>query len=74
DQESRLRFREVEVARIQGDEVLVTSGLADGETVIITPLKAVTDGMVVRVVGKPSAISRQQAAPRQARDRRAAGK
>jgi RND family efflux transporter MFP subunit len=62
DQESRLRFREVEVARIQGEEVLVTKGLEDGENVVSTPLKAVTDGMVVRVVGKPSAISRQQAA------------
>jgi RND family efflux transporter MFP subunit len=60
DQESRLRFREVEVARIQGDDVVVTKGLEDGENVVTTPLKAVTDGMVVRVVGKPSAISRQQ--------------
>jgi RND family efflux transporter MFP subunit len=60
DQESRLRFREVEVARIQGDEVLVTEGLADGETVIITPLKAVTDGMTVRMVSKPSALSSQR--------------
>jgi RND family efflux transporter MFP subunit len=57
DQESRLRFRKVEIARIQGDEVLVTKGLADGETVIITPLKAVTDGMTVRMVSKPSALS-----------------
>ena len=55
DQESRLRFRTVEVARIQGDDVVVTKGLEDGETVVTTPLKAVTDGMTVRVVGKPSA-------------------
>ena len=55
DQESRLRFRKVEVARIQGDEVLVTKGLADGEAVVITPLKAVTDGMRVRMVSKPLA-------------------
>jgi multidrug efflux pump subunit AcrA (membrane-fusion protein) len=60
DQESRLRFREVEVARIQGDDVVVTKGLEDGENVVTTPLKAVTDGMVVRVVGKPSAISQQE--------------
>ena len=50
DQENRLRFRQVEVARVQGDEVLVSKGLKDGETVITTPLKAVTDGMAVRVV------------------------
>ena len=55
DQESRLRFRKVEVARVQGDEVVVTKGLEDGEAVVITPLKAVTDGMTVRMVSKPSA-------------------
>ncbi|MFA9613181.1 MAG: efflux RND transporter periplasmic adaptor subunit [Deltaproteobacteria bacterium] len=55
DQESRLRFRKVEVARVQGDEVVVTKGLEDGEAVVTTPLKAVTDGMTVRMVSKPSA-------------------
>jgi RND family efflux transporter MFP subunit len=50
--EGRLQFRQVKVARIQGSEVIVEGGLADGETVVITPLKAVTDGMAVRVVGK----------------------
>ena len=48
----RLQFRQVKVARIQGGEVIVEGDLADGETVVITPLKAVTDGMAVRVVGK----------------------
>jgi RND family efflux transporter MFP subunit len=62
DQESRLRFRKVEVARIQGDEVLVSKGLADGETVIITPLKAVTDGMTVRKASERSGGSNQQSA------------
>jgi hypothetical protein len=47
----------VEVARIQGDEVIVTKGLEDGETVVTTPLKAVTDGMTVRLVSEPSALS-----------------
>ena len=55
DQENRLRFQKVEVARIQGDEVLVTQGLEDGETVVTTPLKAVTDGMAVRKVPERSA-------------------
>jgi RND family efflux transporter MFP subunit len=45
----RLRFRDVEVARIQRDEALVTAGLEQGERVVITQLKAVTDGMRVRV-------------------------
>jgi RND family efflux transporter MFP subunit len=62
DKESRLRFREVEVARVQGDEVLVTKGLADGETVITTPLKAVTDGMAVRKVSERSGVSNERSA------------
>lgn len=50
DADNRLRFREVELARIQGDEVIVTGGLEDGEVVVTTPLKAVTDGMAVRMM------------------------
>jgi RND family efflux transporter MFP subunit len=48
DNDNRLRFREVEVARVQGDEVLVTAGLENGERVVTTPLKVVSDGMAVR--------------------------
>ena len=62
DPESRLRFRKVEVARIQGDEVVVTKGLEDRETVVTTPLKAVTDGMAVRKVSERSGDSNQQSA------------
>jgi hypothetical protein len=40
----------VNVSRIQGDDVIVSEGLEDGETVVVTPLKAVTDGMTVRMV------------------------
>ena len=50
DKDSRLRFRKVAVARVQGDEAVVQDGLEDGERVVITPLKAVTDGMAVRIV------------------------
>ncbi len=50
DEERRLRFRRVDVARIQGEKVLVTSGLKDGEMVVISPLKVVTDGMAVRTI------------------------
>jgi len=50
DEELRLRFRRVDVARIQGEKVLVRSGLKDGEMVVISPLKVVTDGMAVRNV------------------------
>ncbi len=51
DNEGRLRFREVDVARVQGDEVMVQDGLEDGEMVVITSLEAVTDGMAVRTEG-----------------------
>jgi RND family efflux transporter MFP subunit len=43
-----LRFRKVEVARHQGEGIIVRSGLKDGELVVISSLKAVTDGMIVR--------------------------
>jgi RND family efflux transporter MFP subunit len=48
DSDNRLRFREVEVGRVQGEEALVKAGLEDGEAVVTTPLKVVTDGMTVR--------------------------
>jgi hypothetical protein len=48
DKDGRLHFRKVDVARLQGDEVMVQAGLKDGESIVITPLKAVTDGMAVR--------------------------
>jgi RND family efflux transporter MFP subunit len=48
NEDSRLRFRKVDVARIQGDEVIVQVGFQGEERVAITPLKAVTDGMAVR--------------------------
>jgi RND family efflux transporter MFP subunit len=47
DEHGRLQFHKVDVARVQGDEVMVEAGLKDGEKVVISPLKAVTDGMVV---------------------------
>lgn len=43
-----LRFRKVTVARYQGNGIIIESGLNNGEQVVISPLKAVTDGMIVR--------------------------
>jgi len=48
DKNNRLNFRKVEIARFQGDNILIISGLEGGESVVVTILKAVTDGMVVR--------------------------
>ncbi|GAB4272210.1 MAG: efflux RND transporter periplasmic adaptor subunit [Deferrisomatales bacterium] len=44
-----LRFRPVEVARVEGDRVLVASGLEAGERVVVSRVDAASDGMAVRV-------------------------
>ena len=48
--DGRLRYRKVEVARIQGDQVQVSAGLHSGDRVVISYLKEVTDGMEVRPI------------------------
>ncbi len=50
DDESRLRFREVDVLRLGGDEAIVVDGLDRGDKVCVSMLEAVTDGMKVRTV------------------------
>ena len=45
DQNSRLHFRSVSILRIQGEEVLIRSGLRDGETVCVSPLSIAVEGM-----------------------------
>ena len=49
DEESRLRFREVSIARYERDRILIQSGLKDGDIVNISPIQAVVDGMEVSV-------------------------
>jgi multidrug efflux pump subunit AcrA (membrane-fusion protein) len=43
DKEDRLRFRKVNILRIEYDDVLVSSGLTAGERVCISPLQVVVD-------------------------------
>ncbi len=50
DAEDRLRFRDVEVLRIEGDEALIRRGLGVGERICISPIQAPVDGMRVRPV------------------------
>jgi len=45
----RLRLREVEVLREESDHVVVGAGLEPGARVSVSPLRAVVDGMRVRV-------------------------
>jgi RND family efflux transporter MFP subunit len=46
----RMHFRTVEVARRDEQGVIVQSGLKDSDRVVVSPLKAATDGMRVRFV------------------------
>ena len=49
DAEGELSFRQVEVARLFADKVILNAGVREGEMVVTSPLKAVTDGMRVRI-------------------------
>lgn len=50
DADDRLRFRQVEPLRADGEIVVLRSGVSPGERVCISPLEAVADGMKVRLV------------------------
>ena len=50
--DGRLHFCKVAVARIQGEEVLIKSGLVNGDIVVTSSLKVVSDSMTVRTVLK----------------------
>jgi RND family efflux transporter MFP subunit len=52
DAEGRLRIRPVEVLRTERERVVITRGLEAGERVSLSPLRAVVDGMSVRVAGE----------------------
>lgn len=47
-EDDRLYWRPVEILRRTQDRVIISSGLAEGERVCVSPLAAVTDGMRVR--------------------------
>lgn len=49
DESGKLTFRNVNVARLTPTSVIVAEGLTEGEMVVTSTLKAVTDGMMVRV-------------------------
>jgi RND family efflux transporter MFP subunit len=50
DDESNVRTRSVDVLRIDSDRVVIGGGLADGERVVVTALRAVVEGMRVRPI------------------------
>ena len=45
----QLKFRKVAVARLGTNQAILRSGLEDGDMVVTSGLKAVTDGMQVRI-------------------------
>ena len=49
DEAGRLSFRSVDVARLESNRAMLRSGLENGEMVVTSGLKAVTDGMQVRI-------------------------
>ena len=53
DAGERLRFRSVEVMRIEGEDAYVSAGLDAGDRVCVSPLQAVVDGMRVQIAGGP---------------------
>ena len=51
DGEDRLRFRTIDVLRLERDRALVRGGLEPGDRLCISPLAVAVDGMQVRVAG-----------------------
>lgn len=49
DADNRLHFRDIQVARATRDTIVLSSGVADGERVVVSALDTVTEGMRVRV-------------------------
>jgi multidrug efflux pump subunit AcrA (membrane-fusion protein) len=60
DADDRLRFREVDVLRVYGSEVVIRDGLRQGERVCVSPLLTVVDGMQVRALGPPAQPAEQR--------------
>jgi multidrug efflux pump subunit AcrA (membrane-fusion protein) len=50
DDDDRLRFRDVDVLRIQHDDVLIRMQLGPGERICVSPLQVVVDGMRVQPI------------------------
>ena len=50
DAENKMYYRDVEIFRLEQDQVLISGGLMLGEKICISPIQAVVDGMSVRPV------------------------
>jgi hypothetical protein len=54
--DGKLEIREVEIARADRQSTLLSSGLSEGDLVIVSSLDAVTEGMTIRRADAPSAL------------------
>jgi len=54
DQESRLRFRTVDVIRSERGRVVIRDGLRAGELICLSPMETPVDGMRVRIAVPPT--------------------
>jgi RND family efflux transporter MFP subunit len=61
DADMRLFQRAVQVVRVESERAVVSGGLRDGERVVISPMRAVIDGMTVRVQPAVPAATAAQA-------------
>ncbi|MCG8415399.1 MAG: efflux RND transporter periplasmic adaptor subunit [Pseudomonadales bacterium] len=50
DAENKMYFREVEIFRLEEQQVLISGGILPGEKICISPIQAVVDGMAVQPV------------------------
>ncbi len=48
DDEDRIRFRNVKVANTSGEGLIISEGLSGGDKIVVSSLKAVTEGMKIR--------------------------
>lgn len=63
DGESRLHFRDVDVLRLDGEQVVVRDGLEEGERVCASPLELAVEGMEVRVAVASPERTAERATP-----------
>ncbi len=45
-----LKFRKVKVAKTYGNNYLISSGIRDGDNIVVSKLRVVSDGMKVKKV------------------------
>ena len=50
DAENKMHYREVEIFRLEEQQVLISGGILPGERICISPIQAVVDGMAVQPV------------------------